>query len=592
MARTGMARRRNFWIVYALAGLAALTTFAIIGFRIDRLENDRDRVRTLSTHRDRLRLAVWRMDAWLNALLAPEAARPPTDYDSPSLQGLRAAVGDYGAPALAGFRSEWFQLHFSMAGNGRLVSPQLVADTASAETRRIASSLGDASALWNRLESLRPFLDQDEVELAFAEANDQVTNRLDAGFGALGLPPLFNAVTLPETIVPIDLRTRIQQSIQTRSQPENQLAFQNFGPGGLRVGPLVPLWLEHGGEQTLAYLRQVEWNNRQVLQGFAVDWPKLRSALLLQIEDLFDAQSADLRPASEIQESGLLSTLATAPLALAVSEPTILAKPWSSTRTVLVTAFGALLTGFLAIGWTMKNALDLGHRQSQFASAVTHELRSPLTTFRMYAEMLDEGMVRGEEKRKQYLRTLRDESDRLAHLVESVLVQARIERGREQRSLIKLETSALFERILPGLRRICENAERPLLERIDATTQPLETDPEAIEQILTCLVDNACRHAIPTSDPALELHAQVEANRLVLRLRDHGPGIPSDRARAIFRTFERGAKQPRKDQNQLPDPGLGLGLSIARGLAKSLGATLELESEVTDGASFALRIPI
>ncbi len=74
----------------------------------------------------------------------------------------------------------------------------------------------------------------------------------------------------------------------------------------------------------------------------------------------------------------------------------------------------------------LRGVLALSERRASFVSAVTHELRSPLTTFRMYAEMLAEGMVRDEQQRDRYLSTLRQEADRLSHLVDNVLQYARL----------------------------------------------------------------------------------------------------------------------------------------------------------------------
>ncbi len=74
--------------------------------------------------------------------------------------------------------------------------------------------------------------------------------------------------------------------------------------------------------------------------------------------------------------------------------------------------------------------MDLSERRRIFVSAVTHELRTPLTTFRLYTDMLADGMVSGEEKRRSYLERLRGEAQRLSHLVENVLFYARLESGR------------------------------------------------------------------------------------------------------------------------------------------------------------------
>ena len=109
-------------------------------------------------------------------------------------------------------------------------------------------------------------------------------------------------------------------------------------------------------------------------------------------------------------------------------------------------AWGAVLLAALAAGLTLRSVIDFGARRSRFASAVTHELRTPLTTFRMYSEMLAEGMVSDPARQIEYHRTLRDESARLAGLVENVLAYAQVEEGRAARRLGTLTLAGLVER--------------------------------------------------------------------------------------------------------------------------------------------------
>jgi signal transduction histidine kinase len=99
-------------------------------------------------------------------------------------------------------------------------------------------------------------------------------------------------------------------------------------------------------------------------------------------------------------------------------------------------------------------------------------------------------------------------------------------------------------------------------------------------------VDNAAKYADGTASPTIHLSAAAGNGSLVLTVRDHGPGIPREQARAVFDPFERGGRDPAD-----PVPGVGLGLALARGLARDMGGELTLESPSDGGARFRLELP-
>ena len=218
---------------------------------------------------------------------------------------------------------------------------------------------------------------------------------------------------------------------------------------------------------------------------------------------------------------------------------------------------------------------------------MTHELRTPLTTFRMYTEMLEQGMV-PEEHRGEYLSTLRVESDRLAGLVENVLSYARLEDGRVPLRSERTTPAALVERIRPSLeRRLAEAGGALEVDLRGLDGRALETDPAAVGQILSNLVDNACKHGAPP----VRLSAREAGERLELCVEDSGDGIDAARAQTIFRPFDRGAKAAEQGT-----PGIGLGLALARGLARDLGGELSLDAVAGSqpggkGARFRLHLP-
>jgi signal transduction histidine kinase len=352
-----------------------------------------------------------------------------------------------------------------------------------------------------------------------------------------------------------------------------------------KTGPLVPFWLpapDAPGAKLLFARRVVDATGRRYYQGFVCAWPRLRQALEAQIEDLLP--EAAIIPAQPLQDAAV--RLATLPAAVQLPPLRLPPLPlWTATRATLLLAWLVVLSGVAAVATSLRASIHFGDRRSRFAAAVTHELRTPLTTFQLYTEMLADGMVPPGPPQQGYLRTLKEESRRLARLVENVLAYARVEEGRHIPQSSIMPISALLERLFPALQR------RAAEENLELRNHPLQgpdrrirIDLDACEQILGNLVDNACKYA-PDSG-TLELRPRCETEWLLLAIQDHGSGIDADQARRIFHPFERG-------DNANPDlPGLGLGLALARSLARDMGGDLLLERGSGRGACFILKLPL
>jgi signal transduction histidine kinase len=345
---------------------------------------------------------------------------------------------------------------------------------------------------------------------------------------------------------------------------------------------MVPRWI--GDELILA--RRVSVNGREYVQGCLLDWSATRSRLLAGIADLLP--NADLVPSMASPEDGLSRLLASLPVQLLPGHVQPVATAGlSPTHQSLLIAWGAMLTGALAVAALLQGVIALSERRASFVSAVTHELRTPLTTFRMYAEMLAEGMVADEPSRRRYLDTLRLEADRLTHLVENVLAYARLERGAAGGRIAPVAVAALLE---SGSGRLCERVEQAGMQLlIDADESTLSAtasaDASAVEQILFNLVDNACKYAVSADERTLHLEAEADARHVRLRVRDHGRGVTSKERRRLFRSFRKSA-----DDAARSAPGVGLGLALSRRLARQMGGDLSYESNGQPGASFVLTL--
>jgi len=206
-------------------------------------------------------------------------------------------------------------------------------------------------------------------------------------------------------------------------------------------------------------------------------------------------------------------------------------------RVSIALAWFCVLLAGAAVALLLHGALSLSERRGAFVSAVTHELRTPLTTFKMYAEMLADGMVPDETKRRQCLTTLCAEANRLSHLVENVLACARLERGTARSRTETIMLAKLIERVKPRLLQRAEQAGMTLVEDTDgpALAAVVHVDVSLVEQILFNLVDNACKYAsAAATEQSIHLEAQTNGKLAMLRVRDHGEGISAERAKRLF----------------------------------------------------------
>ena len=349
------------------------------------------------------------------------------------------------------------------------------------------------------------------------------------------------------------------------------------------AGDLRPTWLEN----ELVLLRSATLDGRGRLQGVWLDWPKLQERLLETVRDLLPAASLmPIPPGTANMDAAALVTL---PLRLVPGAVAIeIHGARSALKPALAIAWACVLAAALAIGFVLHRAMLLSERRGAFVSSVTHELRTPLTTFRLYSEMLADDMVPDPDQRRTYLQTLCEESTRLMHLVENVLAYSRIERGRTAARLETLTVGDLVQRIVPRLRQRADQVNLELRVQCpdNVAAASVHADALAVEQILSNLVDNACKYAAPDSEPRqLHLTAEATAKAVTFEVRDFGPGLSAQARKKLFQPFAKSATEAAHSA-----PGVGLGLALCRRLARELGGKLAFCSPEGRGACFRLTL--
>lgn len=576
-----MRAGRAWWIAYAIGAALALGAMAWVSAHLVELQR-RELAAGLEVRRaDRMRIALWRMDSWLTPLLAQEAARPWYEYRAfyePPEGQYTAMLQEVPEGALLArsplltFRSDYLPLHFQIEPDQSLTSPQVPLGNA----RDLAEATVMSGAQFEANAQQLEWIESCTVASPAWSAN------LEAAFPAEETAPALPA----EQDLDWTQRAKVADPKQLKMQAEarNQ---QTRTAVAVEVGPLQPLWLPRPdlpGEHVLVFLREVRGAGADFQQGFVVNWEALRAALVEQIADLLPGASVApvLEPSGE--DGQLAARLAAAPARLVPPPPDAIPSAWRAAAPVLATTWAAALAALAVGALALRASVRWGEKRQRFASAVTHELRTPLTTFRLYAEMLAQGMVRDEAVRQDYLRTLERESARLARVVENVLGYARIEDGRATLRRERHTVAGLLARVAPPCAERCRDAGMEwIVEDGGLGAAEIETDPDAFGLILFNLVDNACKYARGAADRRVLLRVDRHGRQLRFTVEDFGPGLaPAQRAHA-FRPFDRAGRSADD-----PSPGIGLGLALARSLARDLGGDLTLVPKPGPGARFTV----
>jgi len=319
-----------------------------------------------------------------------------------------------------------------------------------------------------------------------------------------------------------------------------------------------------------------------------------------------------------------------------VMDPRQLGRSAATTRitvglliTVLVLAIGV---GSWLIVRDLKRQLALARQKTDFVSNVSHELKTPLTSIRMFSEMLAEGRVEDEDKRRQFLNIITAEAARLTRLINNVLDFARLERGEKQYQFARLDLAALAQETVELYRPHLEASGFALNFRnkgadspgavtdpsdhcdgsnrndVNGTSQPLAIrgDRDALAQVMVNLLSNAEKYS--DDRKAIEVILGASANSSSPRPRaqqadhvvsssatcewaewsvlDRGRGVPPGCEEKIFEQFYR-AHDSLADGVQ----GSGLGLTLARQIAEAHGGSVTYAPREGGGSRFTLRLP-
>ncbi|MDY6862290.1 MAG: HAMP domain-containing sensor histidine kinase [Thermodesulfobacteriota bacterium] len=251
---------------------------------------------------------------------------------------------------------------------------------------------------------------------------------------------------------------------------------------------------------------------------------------------------------------------------------------------LLLIFISAIIIGGTLLTWQAHRNITDARQKTSFVSNVSHELKTPLTSIRMYAELLFEGRIKNPDKKKHYLQVIVSESQRLTRLVNNVLDFGRLEQGRKKYHCGKLDMLEYLKVFAKSHGLRIKEAGMKLKMELPEEDIVVWTDRDAIEQVLLNLLDNAIKYA----DSGEELNISLKRNKEVceIHIEDRGPGVPDAHKEKIFEKFHRV-----DDALTSKHQGSGLGLSISRRIVKGLGGALLYKPAGGGGSCFIVRLP-
>ncbi|HYF96383.1 MAG TPA: HAMP domain-containing sensor histidine kinase [Symbiobacteriaceae bacterium] len=218
-------------------------------------------------------------------------------------------------------------------------------------------------------------------------------------------------------------------------------------------------------------------------------------------------------------------------------------------------------------------------RRREFLANVAHELRTPLSYIRGYAQAVAEGLVKTDEDRDRYLHIVQEESVRLGRLVDDLMDLAQMEEGQLSFDLQPLDLALPIQQAADAI--LPQAEEKGVAVSVNLPPdlpQPL-ADGGRIQQVVFNLLDNALRHT--PAGGRLTVAARREGSQVVVSVADTGEGIPPEDLPMVFERF-------RKRHSQ----GRGLGLAIVRSIIRCHGGDVSVASEPGRGSTFSFTLPL
>ncbi len=231
--------------------------------------------------------------------------------------------------------------------------------------------------------------------------------------------------------------------------------------------------------------------------------------------------------------------------------------------------------GLISIYHVTQSRMKLAAKRQDFVSAITHELKTPLTAIKMYAELLQNSWVVNEEKKQKYYGQIASEADRLSRLIQNVLNLSKLDGNRWNVQLRMEKPKRVLDDFVSTYSKNVEKQgfELTVSSDTDADNISLMIDRDAIMQILMNLVDNSLKFSKNADYKMINVELRIKDTDMYLAVRDYGPGIPPSEMKKVFQEFYRVENEMTRQTS-----GTGIGLSMVKKLCTLCNMSIELEN--------------
>ena len=247
---------------------------------------------------------------------------------------------------------------------------------------------------------------------------------------------------------------------------------------------------------------------------------------------------------------------------------------------LLVLLFGIALT----LRATDREA-RLAQAKSNFVANVSHELKTPLSLLSLFSEILELGRVKNEDKKLEYYRIIRHESQRLNKMIDNILDFSRIEAGKKTYRFVYGDMTEVIENVLSGYRYQISSSGFDMQTKIQPDLPPLLIDREAMAQAISNLVDNAIKYSGDVKQ--VSITTEIRGSDLSIEVADQGIGIPRAEQSKVFEKFYRVGNGLVHDVK-----GSGLGLSLVKHIIEAHMGSISVDSDVGKGSRFTILLPL
>jgi signal transduction histidine kinase len=226
---------------------------------------------------------------------------------------------------------------------------------------------------------------------------------------------------------------------------------------------------------------------------------------------------------------------------------------------------------------------QLEHARRDLIAAVSHDLRTPLTSIRAMVEAINDGVVHDKETERRYLGLIQSETEHLGRLIEDLFELSRIESGSLELKLSTIPLAELVSETVEVMKIQGQKKGVEVLVKYEGETPALPLDGPRIQRVLVNLIQNAIRHT--PAGGRVQVQVGRRNGHVEVTVADSGEGIaPEDRSR-VFDQFYRGEKSRSRESG-----GAGLGLAIAKGIVEAHCGSIQVESNHGKGSRFVVTL--